>query len=183
MRSQTLGLDLPTSTVGWVLTLLTVTLTVWTFIVVDRYSHSASDTLIGVFAGAWILVATLLWVASKSNQNQGGLSGLVLLGRTLLGPELRFKLLLEPHEVGGKRHAESQHFVQLLPDLQVEFVPILWLVLHLSEEKRNFGLQVLKCHGVLPPCRGGDRTTNGLERQVCSGLRARIAAGSFPLHS
>lgn len=58
----------PASVAGWALALLVVALIIWTFIVVDRHSHSASDTLIGVFPWAWISVATLLWVASKTSQ-------------------------------------------------------------------------------------------------------------------
>jgi hypothetical protein len=57
----------PVSAVGWAMTLAALLLIVWTFVVVDRHSHSASDTLIDTFPWAWIFVATLLWVASKTS--------------------------------------------------------------------------------------------------------------------
>ena len=59
----------PTSVMGWLLSLICFALIVWTFILVDRNSHSASDTLIGIFPWVWIGLATLGWVASETSQN------------------------------------------------------------------------------------------------------------------
>ena len=56
----------PTHIVGWFLTLFVAFLIVWVSVAVDRNSHSASDTLTGVFSWAWIFLATLNWVASKT---------------------------------------------------------------------------------------------------------------------
>jgi hypothetical protein len=58
----------PSSIIGVVLTLVTFLLIVWVFLAVDRNSHSASDTLIGVFPWPWIFLATLNWVASKTSE-------------------------------------------------------------------------------------------------------------------
>jgi hypothetical protein len=60
----------PVSAVDWALTLAALLPHRVAFVVVDRHSHSASDALIGTFPWAWIFVATLLWVASRtSGQN------------------------------------------------------------------------------------------------------------------
>jgi hypothetical protein len=58
----------PTGLVGWILCALVLAAIVWVFVVVDRNSHSASDTLIGVFPWAWIAIATLGWIASKTRE-------------------------------------------------------------------------------------------------------------------
>lgn len=58
----------PTNITGWAATLIALFLISWVFLVVDRNSHSASDTLIGVFPWAWIFLATLYWVASKTSK-------------------------------------------------------------------------------------------------------------------
>jgi len=57
----------PVNIIGWLLTFFTIFLIAWVFMVVDRNSHSASDTLIGVFPWAWIFLATLNWIASKTS--------------------------------------------------------------------------------------------------------------------
>ena len=57
----------PSSLLGWAASLATLGLIARVFVVVDRSSHSASDTLIGVFPWAWVFLATLYWVASKSS--------------------------------------------------------------------------------------------------------------------
>ena len=59
----------PVSVVGWILTFLLATLIVWVFIVTDRNSHSASDTLIGTFPWAVIFTAILGWVASHTSES------------------------------------------------------------------------------------------------------------------
>ena len=55
----------PTNVIGWILSLLVLVFIIWVFVLVDRDSHSASDTLIGVFPWAWISLVTLNWIASK----------------------------------------------------------------------------------------------------------------------
>ena len=57
----------PASFAGWFLTFFTLLLIAWVFMVVDRRSHSSSDTLVGVFPWAWIFLVTLNWVASKTS--------------------------------------------------------------------------------------------------------------------
>ncbi len=57
----------PSGAVGWMLTGLCLLLIAWVFVAIDRNSHSVSDTLIGVFPWAWIFLATLNWVASKTS--------------------------------------------------------------------------------------------------------------------
>ena len=59
----------PTSLAGWVITVALLAFIVWIFIAVDRHSHSASDTLMSVFAWAWIGSVTVLWVASKTSNH------------------------------------------------------------------------------------------------------------------
>ena len=61
----------PISAVGWLLTISTGFVAIRTFLIVDRGSHSASDTLIG--AGPIIaLLVTMLWLlASRSCDRQG----------------------------------------------------------------------------------------------------------------
>lgn len=61
----------PVTLTGWILTLITVLLIVRIFLVIDRQSHSVSDTLTGVFPWAWIFLVTLGWVASKTSARRG----------------------------------------------------------------------------------------------------------------
>jgi hypothetical protein len=58
----------PTSLAGWFLSLVCFFMIVRLFIFVDGKSHSGSDTLIGVFPWAWIALATLNWIASKTSE-------------------------------------------------------------------------------------------------------------------
>jgi hypothetical protein len=53
---------------GWLCVFGCATLIAWVFMVVDRNSHSGSDTLIGTFPWAWIFLATLNWIASKTSE-------------------------------------------------------------------------------------------------------------------
>ncbi len=46
----------PVSVMGWLLTLITTAMCVWFFIVIDRHSHSGSDTLINLFPFAALFV-------------------------------------------------------------------------------------------------------------------------------
>lgn len=51
---------------GWLALLLTILFCAQVFAAIDRHSHSASDTLYGIFP-YWVSAWTLLgWVASRS---------------------------------------------------------------------------------------------------------------------
>lgn len=56
----------PVSVVGWLITLLTLALVAQVFVAVDRHSHSASDTLWGVFPYAALFVIIAGWVAAHT---------------------------------------------------------------------------------------------------------------------
>jgi hypothetical protein len=56
----------PASRQAWILTVLTVLFCVNVFMAVDRQSHSASDTLYGIFPYWVCALAILNWVAGKS---------------------------------------------------------------------------------------------------------------------
>ena len=53
----------PSSWQGWIIILIYLLLLVEFFEIIDRYSHSASDTLIGVFIPFILLTAWLLFTA------------------------------------------------------------------------------------------------------------------------
>jgi len=56
----------PVSFLGWVITLLALAFCVHIFLFADRKSHSASDTLYGVFP-YWVPTFLLwLWIASRA---------------------------------------------------------------------------------------------------------------------
>ena len=56
----------PVSIVGWLLSLAAIAFCIQTFIAVDRHSHSASDTLYGVFP-YWIpALLVLAWIADRT---------------------------------------------------------------------------------------------------------------------
>lgn len=57
----------PISAVGWVLTLITAALTVQVFVAVERHSHSASDTLIGIFPYVGLFLVILGWIAHHTS--------------------------------------------------------------------------------------------------------------------
>jgi hypothetical protein len=56
----------PVTLAGWVVLVVALGLCVWVFVVVDRRSHSASDTLIGVFPYAALFLMIAGWIASKT---------------------------------------------------------------------------------------------------------------------
>jgi hypothetical protein len=56
----------PASLAGWVVLFVTLGLCVWVFVVVDRRSHSASDTLIGVFPYTSLFLIIAGWIASNT---------------------------------------------------------------------------------------------------------------------
>ena len=75
----------PVSVMGWLVTLLAGAFCAQVFWVIDRHSHSASDTFYGVFP-FWIpTLLVLAWVADKTG------------GRQLTPPDLLTVVL------GGKR--------------------------------------------------------------------------------
>ncbi len=57
----------PTSVAGLAVVALTVAFCVQVFVAVDRNSHSASDTLYGIFPFVVPALMLLNWVASKSS--------------------------------------------------------------------------------------------------------------------
>ncbi len=57
----------PVSAIGFVLVLLAAAFCVQVFLVIDAGSHSASDTLYGVFPYIVPCLILLEWVASKSS--------------------------------------------------------------------------------------------------------------------
>ena len=65
-------LYVPLGPFGWVLSLLTLFIAFRTFVMVDRQSHSVSDTLIGA-APIIAVLALLLWlVAARSSGTPDG---------------------------------------------------------------------------------------------------------------
>jgi hypothetical protein len=56
----------PNSAAGAVLTVLTVAFIVPAFVAVDRFSHSATDTLYGVFPFAACAFLLLDWIAQRT---------------------------------------------------------------------------------------------------------------------
>ncbi len=61
------GSYLPNSWQGWLLYIPFVAYLITVFIVVDRNSHSVSDTLYGIFP-QWIAAAVVMtWIASKKS--------------------------------------------------------------------------------------------------------------------
>ena len=62
---------LPVSIEGWLAMILTAAFCVNTFLAVDRHSHSASDTLYGIFP-YWVpALGILLWVAGRTSGKAG----------------------------------------------------------------------------------------------------------------
>ena len=57
----------PSSRVGLVLVAVTVAFCVQVVVAIDRHSHSASDTLYGIFPFVLPALMLLNWVASKSS--------------------------------------------------------------------------------------------------------------------
>lgn len=60
----------PVSISGWLLTAVTVALCIWVFLVVDRNSHSASDTLTGTFPYAMLFIILWNWVAGHTSTDR-----------------------------------------------------------------------------------------------------------------
>jgi hypothetical protein len=59
----------PVSFAGWSITLLTFAMCAWFFIVIDRHSHSVSDTLIGFFPYGVCFWVVTFWIASNTVEN------------------------------------------------------------------------------------------------------------------
>lgn len=60
----------PASIAGWLATASTVAFCVHVFLAIDRHSHSASDTLYGVFP--YLACVFLLWDWLAGRSSQGG---------------------------------------------------------------------------------------------------------------
>ena len=60
---------IPTSIIGGIITFLVIAFCVITFIGVDRNSHSASDTLYGIFPYYVAAFAVLFWIAKNTCVN------------------------------------------------------------------------------------------------------------------
>lgn len=59
-------LFMPVSAIGWVLTILALAFCVQVFAFVDSHSHSASDTLYGVFP-FWVpTLLAIAWIADRT---------------------------------------------------------------------------------------------------------------------
>jgi len=56
----------PISVQGWIIVLLAAAFCVNVFLAVDRHSHSASDTLYGIFPFVVPAVGIVGWIASKT---------------------------------------------------------------------------------------------------------------------
>lgn len=59
---------IPSSAVGTILYILTITFCVTVFIAVDRNSHSNTDTLYGIFPYFVSAFTLLFWIASNNSQ-------------------------------------------------------------------------------------------------------------------
>jgi len=60
----------PASIVGWVVVALVAIFCVQVFVAVDRHSHSASDTLYGIFPYFACAFLLLNWLASKTSDRR-----------------------------------------------------------------------------------------------------------------
>lgn len=64
------GLDLPADFMARsVAPALTLAFCIKVFLAVDRHSHSASDTLYGIFPFVVPALLVLIWIASKSSED------------------------------------------------------------------------------------------------------------------
>jgi hypothetical protein len=68
---------LPVSTPGIVLTLLGLAFCVQVFVAIDRHSHSASDTLYGVFPYFACCFLLINWIASNTSRPDEDRSGAI----------------------------------------------------------------------------------------------------------
>ena len=57
----------PVSVMGWLAVLLTTLFCAQVFVAIDRHSHSASDTLYGIFPFFVCALVLLNWVASHTS--------------------------------------------------------------------------------------------------------------------
>lgn len=62
----------PVSVAGWVIVAIALALTAQAFVAIDRHSHSASDTLWGVFPYAALFAILVQWVASNTSDRKTG---------------------------------------------------------------------------------------------------------------
>lgn len=61
-------LYVPRAWQGWSITLAATAFVAWVFVAVDRRSHSASDTLSGVFPFAACAVLLVHWIGSRTSE-------------------------------------------------------------------------------------------------------------------
>ncbi|MEJ7746702.1 MAG: hypothetical protein WKF61_08100 [Luteimonas sp.] len=61
----------PVSVAGWLATALAVAFCVHVFLAIDRHSHSASDTLYGMFPYLACVFQLFDWLASRSSRTGG----------------------------------------------------------------------------------------------------------------
>ena len=59
---------LPVSFLGWILLFLTLFFCAQVFVVVDRHSHSVSDTIYGIFPYVVPAFGILGWIALKTSK-------------------------------------------------------------------------------------------------------------------
>lgn len=63
----------PVHPLGWVVSLLALAFVVQVFVALDRHSHSVTDTLYHLYAYAAPTFLGLMWIASRtSEENHGG---------------------------------------------------------------------------------------------------------------
>lgn len=58
----------PISISGWILNILAILFNIQIFLAIDRQSHSASDTLYGLFPYLISTFLLLMWIASQTNR-------------------------------------------------------------------------------------------------------------------
>jgi hypothetical protein len=59
---------IPTSAIGSVITIFTVAFCITVFVAIDRNSHSASDTLYGIFPYFVSAFVILFWIAGNTSK-------------------------------------------------------------------------------------------------------------------
>ncbi|MCB0659140.1 MAG: hypothetical protein KDC57_23520 [Saprospiraceae bacterium] len=61
---------IPVSTAGYLITLLTLLFCINVFLVIDRHSHSVSDTFYGCFPYFISTLVVFFWIASHTSDHQ-----------------------------------------------------------------------------------------------------------------
>lgn len=60
---------LPISITGWFITIITILLCAWFFIVIDKNSHSVSDSIINFFPFGVSFFAVRFWIAINTSED------------------------------------------------------------------------------------------------------------------